>query len=120
MGVSFSKEFFTNVGDTSFIMELVFETQTIGSTTFDFENIENTTTEGLDEVLEAEELTIWRVHQVALNEKKYFWLPYHWNIVVWAFFHLNKYAIYVDVKNPQMMWCVSATQHLLCRVLKVQ
>jgi hypothetical protein len=68
VGVSFSKEFFMDIGDTSFIVESVFETQTIGNTTFDFENIENTTTEGPDEVLVAEELRVWRVHQVALNE----------------------------------------------------
>lgn len=43
-------------------MESMLETQTNGTTTLDFEDIENTTTvEGLDDVLEAKELAVWRV-----------------------------------------------------------
>lgn len=46
----------------------------IGNTTFDLEAVENTTTEGHDQVLEAEELAVWRVWQATVNKNKHLWI----------------------------------------------
>ena len=60
VGVSFSEEStFADVGDTCIIVELVLETQTTSNTMFNFKGAKNTTTtEGSNEVWEAEELMV--------------------------------------------------------------
>lgn len=54
------------------------------STTFKEEYPHNIA-KGLDEVHEAEEVTLWRVQLVTLNENWQFWIPYHQINIVWAF-----------------------------------
>lgn len=43
------------------------------------------TAKGSDEVLEAEEVVLWRVQLVASNENWQFWIHYHKINVVWMF-----------------------------------
>ena len=60
----------------------------------------------IEEGVAAEDEAAWEVRFGALMANARFWVPYHRNSAVWAFFRLRDSEKGVDVKATQMMKCI--------------
>lgn len=66
-----------------------------------FKRVQTTPSE--EDVQAIEEVAVWRGKVKGLEEKSRFWIPYHGNAHVWAFFWLMEGNMDVYIQETQVM-----------------